>query len=120
MTTATSGREQADRALAQTWALLDRAEHQVRAEVRAKAGLCLPLLAANAIARARDALEAIHPAAPFAAGLDALPGGTCQDLVRAAAGQLASIPAGHEPRGLPLALDHLGVAELEGGGWGSS
>jgi hypothetical protein len=108
MTTATSGREQADRALAQTWALLDRAEHQVRAEVRAKAGLCLPLL------------EAIHPAAPFAAGLDALPGGTCQDLVRAAAGQLASIPAGHEPRGLPLALDHLGVAELEGGGWGSS
>jgi len=66
--------------------------------------------------RARDALEAIHPAAAETDALDALVDGDCRQLVWAAAGELASIPAGNEPAGLSLALVHLAAAEHETGG----
>jgi hypothetical protein len=108
--------DQANQGLARAWALLDRAEHLARQAVRDEAGPWLWLLAANSILRARDALEAIHPAAPHTNGVDALPDGSCQDLVRAAVEQLASIPQGHEPAGLPLALVYLAEAEHEVGG----
>ena len=80
----TSMNDQAHQCLARAWALLDRAEHLARQAVRGEAGLSLWLLAANGISRARDALEAIHPAAPHTGGFDALPDWSCQDLVRAA------------------------------------
>ena len=107
---------QANQSLARAWSLLDRAEHLARQAVRDETGPSLWLLAANAILRARDALEAIHPAAPHTNGVDALPDGDCRDLVRAALEQLASIPKGHEPAGLSLALVHLADAEHEVGG----
>ena len=112
----TSMNNQANQCLARAWALLDRAEHLARQDVRAETGPSLWLLAANSILRARDALEAIHPPASHTKGVDALPEGTCRDLVRAAVEQLASIPQGHEPAGLSLALVHLAEAEHEVGG----
>src|ERR1035438_6892346 len=66
-------------ALARAWALLDRAEHRVQQSIQAEAGPSLWLIAANSILHARDVSEAIHPAAPHAAGVEALPDGTCQD-----------------------------------------
>ena len=91
----TSTNDQADQGIVRAWALLDRAEHLARQAVRAETGPSLWLLAANSILRARDALEAIHPAAPHTGGFDALPEGNCQELVQAAADQLATIPQGH-------------------------
>ena len=112
----TSMNNQANQCLARAWALLDRAEQLARQGVRDEAGPSLWLLAANSILRARDALEAIHPAAPHTSRVGALPDGNCQDLVRAAVCELASIPRGHEPLGLSLALVHLVDAEHEVGG----
>jgi hypothetical protein len=108
--------DQANRRLVLAWALLDRAEHLARQAARDEPGPSLWLLAANSILRARDTLEAIHPAAPHTNRVDVLPAGTCQDLVRAAVCELASIPRGHEPLGLSLALVHLADAEHETGG----
>ena len=68
------------------------------------------LLTANSILRARNALEAIQPAAPLAGVVTALPERTCAGMVTAAAGLLACIPHGHEPAALPLALVHLACA----------
>ncbi len=112
----TSMNDQANQCLAQAWALLDRAEHLARQGVCDETGPSLWLLAANSILRARDALEAIHPDAPHTSRVGVLPDGTCQDLVRAAVEQLASIPQGHEPAGLSSALVHLAEAEHEVGG----
>jgi hypothetical protein len=112
----TSMNNQANQCFARAWALLDRAEQLARQAVRAETGPSLWLLAANSILRARDALEAIHPAAPHASRVGVLPDGNCQDLVRAAVCELASIPRGHEPLGLSLALVHLADAEHETGG----
>jgi len=112
----TAMNDQANQCLAQAWSLLDRAEHLARQGVRDETGPSLWLLAANSILRARDALEAIHPDAAHADGVDALPDGNCQGLVRAAVEQLASIPQGHEPAGLSLALVYLAEAEHEVGG----
>ena len=112
----TSMNDQANRCLARAWALLDRAEHLARQGVRDETGPSLWLLAANSILRARDALEAIHPAAPHTICVDALPDGNCRDLIGAAVEQLANIPQGHEPAGLSLALVHLADAEHEVGG----
>jgi len=112
----TSMNNQANQSLARAWALLDRAEHLARQEVRDEAGPALWLLAANSILRARDVLEAIHPAAPHSSRVDVLPDGNCQDLVRAAVCELASIPRGHEPLGLSLVLVYLADAEHEVGG----
>ena len=109
----TSMNDQAEQGLARAWALLDRAEHLARQGVRDETGPSLWLLAANSILRARDALEAIHPAAPARRGVDPPLERTCCELVRAAARQLASIPAGHEPAGLSLALFHLAQADHE-------
>lgn len=107
---------QAHQCLARAWALLDRAEGMARQAGRVEAEPGLWLLAANSILRARDALEAIHPAAAHPSGVGVLPEGTCQDLLRAAVEQFASIPNGHEPAGLSLALAHLADAEHEVGG----
>ena len=74
------------------------------------------LLAANSVLRARDALEATYPAAPHVGGLEPLCDGTCQDLVRAAAQQLRSLPEGHETEGLSAVLVYLVEAEHEVGG----
>ena len=112
----TSMNDQPEQALVRAWALLDRAEHLARQAFRDEAGPWLWLLAANSILRARNALEAIHPAAPHTRGVDVLPDGNCPDLVRAAVEQLASIPQGHEPAGFPLVLVHLAEAEHEVGG----
>lgn len=109
----TSRNDQADGCLARAWELLDRGEHLARQGGAEQAGHGLWLLAANAILRARDALEAIHPAAPARRGVDPPLERTCCELVRAAARQLASIPAGHEPAGLSLALFHLAQADHE-------
>ena len=112
----TSTNDQADQGIVRAWALLDRAEHLARQAVSDEAGPSLWLLAANSILRARDALEAIHPAAPHTICVDALPDGNCRDLVWAALEQLASIPKGHEPAGFSMALVHLADAEHETGG----
>ena len=88
----TSMNDQANQCLARAWALLDRAEHLARQGVRDEIGPSLWLLDANSILRARDALEAIHPAAPHTIGIDALPDGNCQDLVRAAVVSLRASP----------------------------
>ena len=112
----TSMNDQAEQGLARAWALLDRAEHLARQGVRDETGPSLWLLAANSILRARDALEAIHPGAPHTICVDALPDGKCRDLVWAALEQLASIPKGHEPAGLSMAVVHLADAEHEVGG----
>jgi hypothetical protein len=110
-----SSNEQGDQRLAWAWALLDRGEHLARRRGCDQAGAGLWLLAANAILAARGALEAIHPAAAGSGGLQVPVEGTCPDLVRAAARLLASIPAGHEPAGLSLALLHLADADHEVG-----
>ena len=112
----TSMNDQAEQGLARAWALLDRAEHLARQGIRDETGTSLWLLAANSILRARDALEAIHPAAPHTVGVDAEPDGNCRDLVGAALEQLASIPKTHQPAGLSLAMIHLTEAEHEVGG----
>jgi hypothetical protein len=109
---ATSRTDQGDRCLARAWALLDRGEHLARAG-DGQDGAGLWLLAANAILRARDALEAVHPAASSGRSRQVPVEGTCAELVRSAARQLARVPSGHEPAGLWLALVHLGEAELE-------
>jgi len=108
--------DQANRRLVRAWALLDRAEHLARQAARDEAGPSLWLLAANSILRARDALEAIHPAAPHTFGVDELADGNCQHLVRAAVEQLSGIPHGHEPVGLSLVLARLAEADHEVGG----
>lgn len=105
--------DQGDRCLARAWALLDRGEHLARRAGGDEAGPGLWLLAANSILRARDALEAIHPAAPHRRGVHTPLDGTCSDLVQAAAQQLAVIPPGHEPTGLYLVLVHLAEADHE-------
>jgi hypothetical protein len=105
--------DQAEQCLARAWTLLDRGEHLARQGGGDETSPGLWLLAANSILRARDALEAINPAAPSGSGLDAPVEQTCSELVRAAAQQLASIPAGHEPAGLSLALVHLAQADHE-------
>jgi len=110
---ATSRTEQGDRCVARAWALLDRGEHLARQGDGNPAGAGLWLLAANAILRARDALEAVHPAAPGSRSQQVLVEGTCSELVRSAARQLARIPAGDEPAGLRLALVHLAQADEE-------
>jgi hypothetical protein len=108
--------DQANQGVARAWALLDRAEHLARQCAGEETGPPLWLLAANSIQRARDALEAIDPAAPDGVGLAAQPNESCADLVRAAFEQLARIPAGYEPAGLSMALVHLAEAEHEVGG----
>jgi len=110
----TSMNDQAEQGLARAWALLDRAEHLARQAVRDEAGPSLWLLAANSILRARDALEAIDPAAPNTGEVDAAFDGNCRDLVRAAVRELAAIP--QESVGLSVALVHLAAAEHEVGG----
>ena len=112
----TSMKDQANQCLARAWALLDRGEHQARQAAGDEADPSLCLLAANSILRARDALEAIHPAASNTFGVDELPEGNYQELVQAAVEQLASIPQGHVPAGLFLALVHLAEANHEVGG----
>jgi hypothetical protein len=112
----TSMNDQANACLAQAWALLDRGEHQARQAAGDEDDPSLWLLAANSILRARDALEAIHPAASNTFVVDALPEGDCQELVAAAVEQLAAIPQGHAPVGLFLALVHLAQASHEVGG----
>ena len=112
----TSMNNQANQCLARAWALLDRGEHQARQAAGDEADPSLWLMAANSILRARDALEAIHPAAPHTGGVGPLPEGNCQELVQAAADHLATIPQGHEPAGLFLALVHLAEADHEVGG----
>jgi hypothetical protein len=108
---ATARTEQGDRCVARAWALLDRGEHLPRQGDGNPAGAGLWLLAANAILRARDALEAVHPAAPGSRSRQVLVEGTCSELVRSAARQLGRIPAGDEPAGLGLALVHLAKAD---------
>ena len=108
--------DKAHQHLARAWACLDRAEVWARQAAHGEAEPSLWLLAANSILRARDALEAIHPAAAETGALGALAGGDCRQLVWAAAGELASIPAGHEPAGLSAVLVHLAAAEHETGG----
>jgi hypothetical protein len=112
----TSINDEAHQSLARAWVLLDRAEHLAGQAVQTEAGSSLWLLAANSILRARDALEAIYPAAPHVGDVEPQPDGTCQDLVWAAAQQLRRIPQGHEPEGLSLVLVHLVEAEHEVGG----
>jgi len=108
--------DEAQQSLAHAWALLDRAEYLARQAVRAEAGSSLWLLAANSVLRARDALEAIYPAAAHVGDVESLPEGTGQDLLQAAARHLRSIPQGHEPEGLSLVLGYLAEAEHELGG----
>jgi hypothetical protein len=112
----TSISDQAHQSLARAWALLDGAEHLARQAVQTETDSSLWLLAANSILRARDAIEAIYPAAARVGGDDSLPDGTSQDLVQAAARQLRNIPPGHEPEGLALVLRYLAEAEHEVGG----
>ena len=113
---ATSSGEAGELALARAWALLDRGEHLAREGGGDQDGAGLWIVAANAILRARDALEAIHPPAAGRPYMPVAFEGTCRDLVAAAAHQLASIPPGHEPAGLSLALFHLQDAGHEVGG----
>jgi hypothetical protein len=108
---APSADDAADQRLVSAWVLLERGEQLARQG----AGPWLWLLAANAIGLARDAVESIHPAAPRSDALQVPDGRTCLDLVQAAAGQLGGIPAGHEPPGLWLALEHLARARDEVG-----
>jgi hypothetical protein len=112
----TSISDEARRSLARAWALLDGAEYLARQAVQTETDSSLWVLAANSILRARDALEAIYPAAAHVGGVDSLPDGTCQDLVQAAARQLRNIPQGHEAEELALVLGYLAEAEHEVGG----
>jgi len=107
---------EAYQSLASAWALLDRAEYLARQTVRTEKDPSLWLLAANSIARARDALEAIYPAAAHIGGVGQLFDGPDQALVQAAVEQLKSIPHGHGPEGLSLVLAFLAQAEHEVGG----
>lgn len=112
----TSINDEAHQSLARAWALLDGAEYLARQAVQTETDSSLWLLAANSILRARDALEAIYPAAAHGGGDDSLPDGTGQDLVQAAARQLRNIPQGHETEALSLVLGYLAEAEHEVGG----
>jgi hypothetical protein len=112
----TSINDEAHQCLACAWALLDGAEYLARQAVQTESDSFLWLLAANSVLRARDALEAIYPAAAHGGVDDSLPDGTGQDLVQAAARQLRNIPQGHEPEGLSLVLGYLAEAEHEVGG----
>ena len=112
---APSADDQANQRLVKAWVLLERGEQLARQGARQEAGPWLWLLAANAIGLARDAVESIHPAAPRSDAPEVPDGRTCSDLVQAAAGQLGGIPAGHEPPGLWLALEHLARARHEVG-----
>jgi len=102
--------------LARVWALLDGAEYLARQAAQTETDSSLWLLAANSILRARDALEAIYPAAAHGGGHESLPDGTGQDLVQAAARQLRNIPQGQETEGMSLVLGYLAEAEDEVGG----
>lgn len=112
----TASNDRAHQHLALAWARLDRAEQLARRAARAEAAPSLWLLAANSILRARDALEVIDPTAARTDPGDACFDGDCQDLVSAAADELANIPASQEPVGLSLARVHLAAAEHEVGG----
>ena len=112
----TSINDQDHQSLARAWALLDGAEYLARQAVQTETDSSLWLLAANSILRARDALEAIYPAAAHVGGVESLPDGTGQDLVQAATRQLRNIPQGHETEGLSLVLGYLAEAEHEVGG----
>jgi hypothetical protein len=112
----TSINDQDHQPLARAWALLDGAEYLARPAAQTETDSSLWLLAANSILRARDALEAIYPAAPHRGGDELLPDGTSQDLVQAAARQLRNIPQDQETEGLSLVLGYLAEAELEVGG----
>lgn len=112
----TSINEEDHQPLARAWAFLDGAEYLARQSVQTETDSSLWLLAANSILRARDALEAIYPAAAHGGGHESLPDGTCQDLVQAAARQLRNIPQGQEAEGLSLVLGYLAEAEHEVGG----
>ena len=61
--------DKAHQQLARAWARLDWAEALARQAAHGEAEPSLWLLAANSILRARDALEAIHPAAADAGGV---------------------------------------------------
>lgn len=78
----TSMNDEANECLAQTWALLDRAELLAWRAAGDEAGPSLWLLTANSILRARAALEAIHPAASNTFGIHGLPGGTAKNWSR--------------------------------------
>ena len=112
----TSINEEDHQPLARAWALLDGAEYLARQTAQTETDSSLWLLAANSILRARDALEAIYPAAAHGGGHELLPDGTGQDLVQAAARELRSIPQGQEADGLSLVLGYLAEAEHEVGG----
>ena len=112
----TSISDETPQSLARAWALLDGAEYLARQAAQSETDTSLWLLAANSILRARDALEAIYPAAAHGGGHESLPDGTSQDLVQAAARRLRSIPQAQEAEGLSLVLGYLAEAELEVGG----
>jgi hypothetical protein len=112
----TSINDQDHQSLARAWALLDGAEYLARQAAQTETDSSLWLLVANSILRARDALEAIYPAAAHRGGHELLPDGTSQDLVQAAARQLRSIPQAQEAEGLSLVLGYLAEAEHEIGG----
>ena len=112
----TSMNDQDHQSLARAWALLDGAECLARQAAQSETDSSLWLLAANSILRARDALEAIYPAAAHVGGAESLLEGTSQDLVQAAARQLRNIPQDQETEGLSLVLGYLAEAELEVGG----
>ena len=108
--------DDAQQPLARAWALLDGAEYLARQTAQTATDSSLSLLAANSILRARDALEAIYPAAAHGGGHELMPDGTGQDMVQAAARQLRNIPQDQETEGLSLVLGYLAEAELEVGG----
>jgi hypothetical protein len=112
----TANNDEAKQSLARAWALLDGAEYLARKAAQTEPDSSLWLLAANSILRARDALEAIYPAAAHRGDDELLPHGTSQDLVQAAARHLRSIPHGQEAEGLALVLGYLAEAEHEVGG----
>ena len=112
----TSINDEAHQSIARAWALLDGAECLARQAAQSETDSSLWLLAANSILRARDALEAICPAAAHGGGHELMPDGTGQDMVQAAARQLRNIPQGQEDEGLALVLGYLAEAELEVGG----
>ena len=109
--------EQADGCLARAWVLLDRGEQLARQAAGNQGVPALWLLAANAILGARDALETVGAGVSPAGSTDEPAGGTCRDVVAAAAQQLASIPTGHAPPGLYLALVYLVQAGHEVEQW---
>ena len=112
----TSISDETHQSLARAWALLDGAEHLARQAAQTETDSSLWILAANSVLRARDALEAIYPAAAHGGGHELMPDGTGQDMVQAAARQLRNIPQGQEDEGLALVLGYLAEAEHEIGG----